>query len=124
MVERRPHKANAGGSIPPAGKKVMLKIVVFVPKSHAAKVRNAIGETEAARIGNYSHCISEIESTGYFKPEKGAKPSIGKIGKMQRVKEVRLEFVCPPALKTKVVRAIKKVHPYEEVAFDIYKLIS
>lgn len=100
----------------------MLKIVVFVPKSHAAKMREAIGKTGAARIGNYSHCISEMESTGYFKPEKGARPSMGKIGKMQRMKEVRLEFVCPSRLKTKVIRAIKKAHPYEEVAFDIYKL--
>ncbi len=100
------------------------KIVVFVPKSHAARVRKAIAETGAAKIGNYSHCISEIESTGYFKPEKGAKPHIGKVGKIQLVKEVRLEFICPPSLKTKVIQTIRKAHPYEEAVIDIYKLVS
>ncbi len=101
-----------------------VKLVLFVPKTHADIVRKAMGDAGAGKIGNYSHCSFSIEGIGRFKPEKGATPSIGKVGKYEEVEEERIECVCERSIVKKVIAAIHKVHPYEEVAFDIYPLIS
>lgn len=102
----------------------LVKLVVFVPETHTDIVRRAMGEAGAGVIGNYDYCSFSIKGIGRFKPLKGAKPAIGEVGKLEEVKEERIETVCPEEKLDKVIAAIKKVHPYEEVAFDIYPLIS
>ena len=99
-----------------------VKIVVFVPESHADVVREAMGKAGAGKIGNYTFCSFSSKGTGRFKPEDGAHPAIGEVGKLESVQEERIEFVCDSNLVKDVVAAIKKVHPYEEVALDIYPL--
>ena len=73
-------------------------------------------------LGNYSFCSFSIRGIGRFKPEAGAQPHIGTVGKLEEVEEERIEVTCDTVLVPKIVEAIKKVHPYEEVALDIYKL--
>lgn len=102
----------------------LVKIVVFIPKIHAEIVRQAIGDTGAGKIGNYSHCTFSTSGIGRFKPLEGARPAIGEVGKIGEVEEERIEFVCERSIAKNVISAIKKVHPYEEVALDIYPLIS
>ena len=99
-----------------------VKIVVFVPESHADVVRTAMGEAGAGRLGNYTSCSFSSKGVGRFKPEEGAHPAIGEVGKMEAVEEERIEVVCERRLLDKVMAAIKKVHPYEEVALDVYPL--
>lgn len=99
-----------------------VKIVVFVPESHADAVREAIGKTGAGKIGNYTFCSFSSSGFGRFKPGTGASPTIGQIGKFESVEEERIEFVCPRDLVKVVIEAIKGAHPYEEVAYDIYPL--
>lgn len=101
-----------------------VKIVVFVPKTHVDVIRQAMGDAGAGRIGNYSHCSYSVDGVGRFKPTKGAKPTIGKVGKFEEVIEERIECICDKNKAKKVIGAIRKAHPYEEVAFDIYPLIS
>lgn len=98
------------------------KLVVFVPKSHIEQVRTAILDVGAGWIGDYSHCSFNIEGTGTFKPLEGTNPFIGSTGKMEEVEEVRLETVVPQSMKSRIVRAMLKAHPYEEVAYDLYPL--
>jgi hypothetical protein len=102
----------------------LIKIVVFVPVSHTELVKKATGDAGAGRIGNYSHCSFTTKGKGNFKPLEGAHPFIGAVGKMEVVEEDKVEFVCPKDIAKEVIAAMKKVHPYEEVAFDIYPLIS
>jgi len=99
-----------------------VKIVVFVPESHSDIVREVMGKVGAGKIGNYTHCSFSSGGIGRFKPEEGAHPAIGEIGKPESVQEERIEFVCNRNLVKDVIVAIKKVHPYEEVALDIYPL--
>ncbi|HEX3033538.1 MAG TPA: YqfO family protein [Thermodesulfobacteriota bacterium] len=99
-----------------------VKIVVFVPESHTDAVREAIGKAGAGKIGNYTYCSFSSKGTGRFKPENGAYPAIGEVGKLESVQEERIEFICDRTLVEDVIAAIKKVHPYEEVALDIYPL--
>jgi len=101
-----------------------VKIVVFVPKTHTDIVRQAMGDAGAGIIGNYSHCSYSVDGVGRYKPMEGAKPFIGVVGKFEEVEEERIEYVCDKDKAKEVIAAMRKVHPYEEVAFDIYPLLS
>lgn len=100
-----------------------VKIVVFAPVKHADVVRKALGDAGAGEIGKYSHCSFSSRGIGRYKPLEGARPAIGEVGKLEEVEEERIEVVCPKNRAKEVIAAMKKVHPYEEVAFDIYPLI-
>lgn len=102
--------------------KKVYKIVVYVPEANAEELRNAIGDAGAGIIGNYSHCTFSIKGTGRFKPTEGANPTIGEIGKLEEVEEIRIETVCEGNKLKDVLLAIKKVHPYEEPATDVYPI--
>ena len=98
------------------------KLVVFVPATSAAEVSNAVFSAGAGAIGNYSHCGFGAGGTGTFLPRKGAKPAIGKKGKIEKVAEIRFETIVPAGKLNDVVAAMKKTHPYEMPAFDVFKL--
>jgi len=96
------------------------KIVIYVPLDHADALRAAMGDAGAGKIGNYTHCTFSVKGTGRFKPEAGANPTIGEVGKLEAVEEERIETVCAEEKLKDVLSAIKNVHPYEEPATDIY----
>lgn len=100
----------------------LVKIVVFVPESHADIVREAMGRAGAGKIGNYTFCSFSSRGIGRFKPETGANPTIGEVGRLESVEEERVEAVCERGKLKAVIEAIKRVHPYEEVALDAYPL--
>ncbi|MEA3227048.1 MAG: Nif3-like dinuclear metal center hexameric protein, partial [Planctomycetota bacterium] len=97
------------------------KLVVFVPLESVEKVSNAVFAAGAGAIGNYSHCGFGTDGTGTFLPLKGARPAIGRKGKLEKVHEVRFETIIPAEKLGKVVAAMKKAHPYETPAFDVFK---
>lgn len=101
-----------------------VKIVFFVPESHADIVRKAVGEAGAGKIGNYTHCSFSSKGQGRFVPGIGANPTIGQVGISEIVEEERIEFVCNKENLQEIISVIKKVHPYEEVAFDVYSLLN
>ena len=98
------------------------KLVVFVPKSHHQEVLEAVLNAGAGWIGNYSHCSFNMEGFGTFVPREGTDPFIGKQGKMERAEEIRIETIVPLSIRNKVVQAMLKAHPYEEVAYDLYSM--
>jgi len=99
-----------------------VKLVVTVPESHADVVREAMAKAGAGDIGNYSFCSFSSKGIGRFKPKKGAHPAIGKVGELELVEEERIEATCHRDVLNDVIAAIKRVHPYEEIALDIYPL--
>jgi hypothetical protein len=99
-----------------------VKIVIFVPETHTDVVREAMGKAGAGKIGNYSHCSFSSKGIGRFKPEDGANPHIGEVGKFEEVVEERIETICEREKLQEVISAIKEVHPYDEIALDIYPL--
>ena len=98
------------------------KIVVYVPEDHADKLREVIGNAGAGKIGNYTHCTFTLKGTGRFKPEEGANPTIGEVGKLEEVSEDRIETVCSGDNLQAVLQAIRDNHPYEEPATDVYPI--
>lgn len=100
----------------------LFKLVVYVPLSHEAAVRQAIGDAGAGHLGSYSHCSFRSSGTGAFLPLAGSSPFIGEPGKFEEVEEARLESIVPQPLLPQVISRMKSVHPYEELAYDIYPL--
>ncbi len=97
----------------------MYKLVFTVPLSHADAVREAIGKAGAGKHGNYSFASFSSRGIGRFKPEAGAHPHIGEIGKLAEVEEERMECRVSPELVDGVIAALKRTHPYEVIAYDL-----
>lgn len=95
------------------------KIRVTVPTAHANAVQKALGDAGAGKIGAYSHCSFAYPVKGQFKPEEGAKPAIGEVGKLESVEEVLVEALCHQDIIESVYAAVVAAHPYEEPAIDI-----
>lgn len=99
-----------------------VKIVVFVPVGQADSVRRAMGQAGAGKTKNYTFASFSSKGVGRYRPEKGAHPTIGKVGRLELVEEERIEAVCRRELLVRVIAAIKRFHPYEEIALDVYPL--
>ncbi|MBL4561110.1 MAG: Nif3-like dinuclear metal center hexameric protein [Labilibaculum sp.] len=100
----------------------LYKLVTFVPNEYAQKVRDALFEAGAGSIGNYDSCSYSTEGTGSFRGGENTNAFVGEKGKLHFEPEVRIETVFPKHLKRKISTALMKIHPYEELAFDIYQL--
>jgi hypothetical protein len=98
------------------------KLVVFVPREALDPLREALFEAGAGRIGDYERCSWYTEGTGTFLGGEETTPSVGQPGREQRVAELRLETVYPAEREVEVVEALRRAHPYEEPAFDLYPL--
>ena len=100
----------------------LLKLVTYVPADSLDKVREAIFDAGAGTIGNYDSCGFFVEGTGSFRAGEDTNPFVGEKGKLHFEKEARFETILFSHDKDKVISALLEVHPYEEVAYDIYSL--
>lgn len=101
---------------------VLYKLAVYVPTTHADVLRKALGDVGCGNIGNYSHCSFNSEGVGTFKPLEGSNPFIENINDIEHVNEIKIETIVPQRILGGVLSTMQKVHPYEEVAYDLYKL--
>ncbi|PMR67191.1 Nif3-like dinuclear metal center hexameric protein [Halomonas heilongjiangensis] len=100
----------------------MYKLAFYVPLEDAEAVKEAVFATGAGRIGDYEACCFQTAGTGQFRPLAGADPHIGRVGDLARVEELKVELVCDDALIREAVAALRAAHPYEEPAFDVWRL--
>ena len=100
------------------------KLVWFVPREALEATRDAVFAAGAGRIGRYQRCSWYTAGTGTFLAGEGADPSIGRVGREERVSELRVETVVPVVIAREVVDALRDAHPYEEVAFELYPLVE
>jgi dinuclear metal center YbgI/SA1388 family protein len=101
---------------------LLSKLITYVPIEDKETVLTALFEAGAGEIGNYSSCAFRTDGVGSFKPNSAANPTIGKANKLEQVAETKIETIFPTHLQAAIVSTLKKVHPYEEVAFDIFAL--
>ena len=99
------------------------KLVVFVPREALDPLRDALFSAGAGRIGDYERCSWYTQGTGTFLGGESTDPAIGEKGHEQRTAELRLETVFPEERQAEVIEALRRAHPYEEPAFDIYALL-
>ncbi|MCC9168323.1 Nif3-like dinuclear metal center hexameric protein [Pontibacter harenae] len=100
----------------------LMQLVTFVPVENTEQVLQALHQAGAGNIGEYSNCSFQVEGTGRFSPSDKANPTIGKSGKHEQVQENRVELIFPAYLQHNIMAALKKAHPYEEVAHCLYAL--
>ncbi|TKA70669.1 hypothetical protein B0A49_02575 [Cryomyces minteri] len=92
------------------------KLVFFIPPSSLAAAKSAIFATGAGSYPGPGHYTE-------FRPGEGAKPNIGTVGQLEELEEVRCEILCVGRdIARKAVDALKRAHPYEEPAYEVYKL--
>jgi hypothetical protein len=100
----------------------MYKLCFYVPEDHAETVKAAVFATGAGRIGDYDSCCWQVKGQGQFRPLEGSDPFVGTQGEVEAVQELRVELVCEDALIRTAIGALKKAHPYEEPAYDVWRL--
>jgi dinuclear metal center YbgI/SA1388 family protein len=98
---------------------LLYKLEVFVPTEHAQTLKQALFAAGAGSIGNYSECSFSFEGQGSFRPQEGANPTLGQVGDLEHVNEMKIEVVFPKWLKSKVLNAMFFAHPYEEIAYQV-----
>lgn len=100
------------------------KLVVFCPDEHTEAVRNALFMAGGGEVGEYEQCSFNTSGTGTFKPGEATNPFVGESGKLHREKETKIELIYPAYIEHKMVNALLKAHPYEEVAYDLLSLTN
>jgi len=100
------------------------KLVVYVPCDHADQVAEALFAAGAGCVGEYDQCSFQMAGTGTFRPGPETTPFIGNKGQREQVQEIRLELVVTRPRLDKVLERLLKVHPYEEVAYDLIPLAN
>lgn len=100
----------------------MYKLCFFVPEVDAEPVKAALFAAGVGKIGDYDQCCWQTSGTGQFRPLAGSNPHLGRHGQLEQVAELKVEMVCSDALIQTAVATLKQAHPYEEVAYDVYRL--
>ncbi len=100
------------------------KLVTFVPVEQVTNVAEALFAAGAGRIGEYEKCSYRVRGQGTFFGTDATNPAVGRKGRLEHVEEMRIEVLVPLRKLDAVVAAMRKTHPYEEPAFDLYPLES
>jgi hypothetical protein len=103
-------------------KDTLMKLVTFIPTLQAESVIEALNGAGAGNIGHYKNCSFRVTGTGTFQPGEQARPHTGTKGQLEKVEEVRAELIFPHHLEKRIMSALRKAHPYEEVAYFLSKL--
>lgn len=100
----------------------MYSIAFYIPESHLDIVKEAMFSAGAGNIGAYAKCCWQTFGEGQFLPLENSHPVIGKQGEITKVVEYKVEMVCHDDKIIPVVKALKNTHPYEEPAYQVWRL--
>jgi dinuclear metal center YbgI/SA1388 family protein len=103
-------------------RQTLRKIVCYVPDSHTEAVCDAMHSAGGGQIGQYKDCSFRSEGMGTFTPSGSAQPYSGAIGTKSYEKETRIEMIFAIYDEAKMLSALHRAHPYEEIAYYIYNL--
>lgn len=102
----------------------MYKLNFYVPESHLEAVKNALFENGAGRYQAYDQCCWQVRGEGQFRPLESSQPYLGKLDQLESVVEYKVEMICLDAVIKQVVQTLLRVHPYEEPAYAICKILT
>jgi dinuclear metal center YbgI/SA1388 family protein len=100
----------------------LAKVAVFVPMSHLEKVARAMYDAGGGKFTNYEECSFRTEGIGTFKGTESSKPFVGTRGVLENTPEMKLEMLVETWKLERVIDAMTEAHPYEELAYDVYRL--
>ncbi len=96
-----------------------VKLRVAAPRDSAERIREVLGEAGAGVQGSYDFCSFTYPVSGHFRPLKGARPALGRVGELETVAEEIIEVLCHKDKVKEAIKALRLAHPYEEPAIDI-----
>lgn len=99
----------------------MYLINFYVPETDLERVKSAMFEAGAGKIGRYSKCSWQTLGQGQFMPMEGSDPYLGQVLQLEQVKEFKVEMICSEDKIDAVILAMKKSHPYEALAYYLTK---
>ncbi len=100
----------------------LYKVITFCPIDHMSNIQTAMFNAGAGHIGNYDSCSYYTDGNGTFRALEGTNPFVGNKNELHTENEYRLETIVPDSNLSRVISAMIEAHPYEEPAYDIYKL--
>lgn len=100
----------------------MYKLNYYVPTEYKEKTKEALFNLGLGKYENYECCCFESLGTGQFKPINSANPHIGEVNKIEKVQEYKIEMICNDGLIKEAIKVLKQSHPYEEVAYEVFKM--
>jgi hypothetical protein len=98
------------------------QLTVYVPKDYTESLKNALFSAGAGNIGFYDECSFSINGNGTFRPVEGSNPFSGQQNIRENADENMVSVIFESFKQGRIVSAMKSVHPYEEVAYQIYSL--
>ena len=103
-------------------KNLLSKLATYCPLMHADALRASLFQAGAGHIGNYDNCSFNVPGQGSFRASDKANPFVGEKNHLHFENEIKIEVIFPDYLQTQIISSLRRNHPYEEVAFDIYPL--
>ncbi|WP_394753031.1 NGG1p interacting factor NIF3 [Crenothrix sp.] len=102
----------------------MVKLCFYVPETHLESVKTALFAKGAGQYKAYDQCCWQVRGEGQFRPLQHSQPFLGLINQLEKVLEYKVEMVCDEAIVKDVLSALIKAHPYEEPAYEIYRILT
>lgn len=102
----------------------LFKIIFFVPESHLEQVKQAMFDAGAGKLGHYDMCAWQVKGEGQFRPLKGSHAFIGQKDTLEKIEEYRVEMIAAKESVKQVVNSMKRAHPYEEPAYEVYETVN
>jgi len=103
-------------------KNSLKQLTAYVPKENANALLNALYGAGAGALGDYDECSFVNEGMGYFKGNENSNPHIGTPMIGESVEEVQINLIYQKHLEQKILQTLFDQHPYETVAYEIYRL--
>lgn len=102
----------------------MYKLSFYVPESHLEPVKNALFAVGAGRYRAYDQCCWQVLGQGQFRPLEHSRPYQGQTHQLEKVAEYKVEMICEDAAVKDAVQALLGAHPYEQPAYEIYRILG
>lgn len=102
----------------------MYKLSFYVPEAHLEPVKSALFAKGAGHYKAYDQCCWQVRGEGQFRPLMNSQPTFGQINQLKKVIEYKVEMICTATEIKDVVQTLLGIHPYEEPAYAVYKILT
>lgn len=100
------------------------KLEIFIPEFKFRELQKVLQELDAGHIGNYDSCLSFSRVTGTWRPLENTNPYKGIQGEISEEEELKVEVTCRVKNLDEIIKAIKKIHPYEEPVINAIPILK
>ena len=98
------------------------KLITYTIPENVEKLRNALFDAGAGKIGNYEDCSFTSQGIGTYMGNENSNPEFGERFEFVEAQEIKIEVTFEKYLQSKILKALFSNHVYEEVAYEIYDL--